>query len=65
MSMPKKPTHVVIHPSFYLRVNGKLQEMEVGTTMSLSKEAGESMVKKGFVKNLKDAKTVEVGEDEK
>lgn len=60
MAAPKRETHVVTHPSLYLRVNGKLQEMEVGSKLTLSDKQAEGMVKKKFIKSLKEAKSVEV-----
>lgn len=55
-----KPNYVVSHPSLYLRVNGKLQEMSLGDQIALGEKEAAGMLKKGFVKSLKDAKTVEV-----
>ena len=60
MAAPKRPTHVVSHPSLYLRVNGRLQEMAVGAQLTLSDGQAEGMVKKKFIKSLKEAKSVDV-----
>lgn len=64
MAAPKRPTHVVTHPSLYLRVNGKLQEMEVGAQLTLDSNQAAGMVKKGFIKSLKEAKQVDIGQAE-
>ena len=61
MAAPKRPTHVVTHPSLYLRVNGKMQEMKVGAQLTLDAKQAAGMVKKGFIKSLKEAKTVDIG----
>lgn len=57
-----KPTHVVTHPSLYLRVEGKMQGVAEGTQLTLTDKVAAGMVKRGFVKSLKDAKVVDVGE---
>lgn len=55
-----KTTHVVIHPSLYLRgKGGKLEQQEVGQELVLSKSQGASMVKKGFVKVFSTKKPVD------
>ena len=56
------PTHEVIHPSLYFRVEGKLQEVEVGTQLTLDKKKGKDLVKRGFVKSLKAAKILDSGD---
>ena len=63
MAAPKRPTHTVTHKSLYLRVDGKLQEMAVGTQLTLDGKTAKGLVKKGFVANLKEAKTADVGGD--
>lgn len=67
MAAPKRPTHVVTHPSLYLRVNGKLQEQEVGSQLTLDDKTAAGMVAKGFIKSLKEAKQVDLdaGSEEK
>ena len=52
----------VIHPSLYMRVNGKLQEMVVGDTISLDKDQATNMIKKGMVSDPAKVKHVEVDE---
>ena len=67
MAAPKRPTHVVTHPSLYLRVNGKLQEMDVGAQLTLDDKQAAGMVEKNFIKSLKEAKQVDLdaGAEEK
>lgn len=64
MAAPKRPTHIVTNPSCYLRVNGKLQELEVGTQLTLDAKVGKRLVEKGFAEDLKEAKKTTVGEPE-
>ncbi len=68
MTAPKRPTHVVTHvvthSSLYLRVNGKLQPMAVGTQLTLEAKVGKRLVDKGFVEDLKEAKTATIGQPE-
>lgn len=45
-------THRVIHPSLYLRVNGQLQQVEIGHELTLSKEKGEQMVERKFAEAI-------------
>lgn len=69
MAAPKRPTHVVTHSSLYLRVNGKLQEMEEGAQLTLDDKQASGMVKKGFIRSLREVKAVELdagsGEEQK
>ena len=58
----KKPTHEVIHPSLYFRIDGKLQEVEVGTQLVLDAKKGADLVKRGYVKSLKAVKVIGSGE---
>lgn len=58
-----KNTHIVVHKSLYMRVDGKLQELAEGTQLSLSDKAAKNMVKRGFIKTMKAAKSVTVGEE--
>ena len=60
MAAPKRPTHSVIHSSLYFRVNGKLQELAVGTQLTLDDKQAARMVAKGFIKSLKDAKQIDL-----
>ena len=53
------PTHEVIHPSWYVRTNGKLEAVEVGTRMVLSAKKGKDLVDRGYVKSLKKVKTLD------
>jgi len=36
MGAPKKATHIIVHPNFHLRVNGKLQHVPKGTEVALA-----------------------------
>ena len=56
-----KATHVVTHPSLYLSVKGKLQQIDIGTHITLSKAQGELMVANGKVKPIGEADTANVG----
>ena len=59
----KKPTHVVCHPSLYLRgEDGKLEEQPVGKKLILSGSQGKQLVKNGFVKSVKDAETQDLSD---
>ena len=55
----KKPTHEVIHPSWYARIDGKLQQIEVGTLLALDAKKGKDLVKRGYVKLIKAVKTID------
>ena len=57
-----KPNYVIDHDSLYLRVSGKLQEMKRGTPVDLDKKTAERLLKRGVIKDAKEAKAVEVGE---
>ena len=54
-------THVVIHPSLYLAVGGKLQHIKVGTEITLSKKQGELMVNGKKVTPISESGTANVG----
>ena len=60
--MDKKPTHEIIRPGIYRRFGGKLQQLKVGTQLTLSTDAGERMVKRGFAKSIES--TPEIAADE-
>lgn len=62
--MDKKPTHEIIRAGIYRRFGGKLQALKIGTQLSLSKEAGERMVKRGFAKAIDSAPIVAQDEPE-
>lgn len=63
MAAPKRPTHVVIHPSLYLRVNGQIQQMEKGAHLTLDGKTAERLVAKGFVASIKDAPQVDLTDE--
>lgn len=59
-----KATHVVIHPSLYLAVGGLLQQMDVGTEITLTKKQGEQMVKGKKVTPISESSTAKAGATE-
>lgn len=60
MASNKKMTHVVTHPSLYLRVDGKLQEMEKGTKLALGGGAAKQLMKKKFIAPIGEAKELDL-----
>ena len=57
----KKPTHVVVHKKLYLAVGGKLQQVKVGTQLTLSEEQANRLGKK--VMSIKESKTIDMTKD--
>lgn len=57
----EKTTHVVTHPSLYLRVNGKIQQMNVGDKLTLTGTQAEGLERKGFVEKVSKKGPVEAG----
>jgi predicted transcriptional regulator len=57
--------YIVQHKSLYLRVEGKLQEMPVGTKVKLEPKQAEKMLAKGMIFDPKEVKTVEPKAEEK
>lgn len=41
--------YIVNHKSLYLKVNGKLQEEEYGSEISLDQKVAEGLLRKGFI----------------
>lgn len=41
--MAEKMTHEVLHPKLYLRVEGKLQHVEAGTELNLTKDQAKAL----------------------
>lgn len=62
--MSNKPTHEVCHDSLYLAVDGKLQEMKVGTRIALGAKAADSLIAKGRVRLIADEAETVVVDDE-
>lgn len=60
MAAPKKATHVVVHPKFYLSVGGKLQRVSKGTEVALAAKQGERYVKRGRVLAIGEQKAVDL-----
>lgn len=56
-----KKKYVVAHKSLYLRVNGKLQEMEEGSSVSLDPEQAKKMLESGMIKDPSDKASVTPG----
>lgn len=55
--MAKKDEYRITHPSLYLRVNGKLQEIKVGTIVT--GETGERLEAAGMAELVSDAVELE------
>lgn len=55
----KKATHIVTRSGFYQRFGGKLQALKPGTPLALTKDRGERLVKRGFVKAIEPEKSPE------
>lgn len=62
MGAPKKATHEIVHPSLYMRVNDKLQQMKVGDQVTLTKDQAKRLGKK--VAEIGKEKAVVVGSNE-
>lgn len=52
-----KHTHRVTHPSLYLQVKGKLQEIAVGTLVE--KELGEKLAARGWAASIEEDAVLE------
>ena len=42
------PIFKIKHPGLYLRINGKLQKVPVGSEMEMSADRGAALINKGF-----------------
>ena len=60
MAAPKRATHTVVKSGLYYTPSEG--ELEVGTQMTLTTKQAEKLVKRGFVKPIKDVKTVDVSD---
>lgn len=58
MAAPKRATHQVVKSGLYYTPGEG--ELEVGSQMTLTTKQAEKLVKRGFVKSLKDIKAVDV-----
>ncbi len=65
MAAPKKATHVVVHPKFYLSVGGRLKRVPKGTEVALSAKQGERYVERGRVLAIGEQKAVDLTPDDK
>lgn len=61
--MAKKREYTVTHPSLYLRVNDKIQEVEVGTTLELTPERAKRMLEKKMITPAKGKKVIKLKDD--
>jgi hypothetical protein len=59
-----KATHEVIHASLYLMIDGKLQQVPIGTLLPLSGKKAADLEKRGFVKKLGSPKQVDPADKE-
>ncbi len=60
MAKNGKATHVVTHDSWYLRVEGKMQEVKRGTELTLTKKQAEKAIDHGFIAEISDAEPLAV-----
>ena len=60
MTANKFATHQVVKSGLYF--TSGTEEMEVGTQVTLTKDQAEKLEARGFVKSLKDVKTVDVSD---
>ncbi len=54
----QRPTHTMVHPNQYMRVNGHLQKIEKGTPLTLNEKQAKRFGKK--VEKIGGKKTVDV-----
>lgn len=59
------PKYKVKHPGLYLRVNNKLQKMEVGTEIELTESKAKSWASRGFIEGEIQKKTIKIGKKSK
>ena len=65
MAAPKRATHTVIKKGLYFepsKKTGQLEELEVGSQLTLTSKQAEKLEARGMVQNLKDVKTVDVSD---